>query len=630
MTYVQSWSFFEPNADTMAERAMVITLVVLVFILNVYGVAKLLNLCRALWSTNFFTNKPLQGGYIAQGSEPEVTIQICCYNEEAVIEATINAACSVDWPKDKLFVQVLDDSTDNTVEIVEALAASWSEKGVNCTRLSRPTRRGYKAGNLHDMEDKVQGDFVALFDADHRCDVNFLRRTVPHFFSQDGSDKSEIGLVQVPWAYYNADANLLTEYDALALDVSHVVEQQGRSAALGCFGFNGTGGIWRREAVKAGGGWQWDTVTEDLDLSYLAHLAGYKFVYLRDIPQQLELPAGCVAHKQQKHRWTKGFWQVLRKSYWNIFTNKESSIAIKFEAFTHMTGAIANPISLLVMIIITLLTYQGILTLPLILYSLTPMAVVILTIIATCYGKVAGPEQRYKSFWSRTARIGLLPIMVIMGIGMSVYETYALYDGLVSNDATFLRTPKEGSSKHKGAVDDAEDQVIENVMKKNKKRGGFMTEMMLICIGMVLTAYFATFSLYQMAREGWALGSLWCIGFLLPAIGLGFFHTLMLQALLARRAEQKSKDRVKTLKDQDGHDPSHSAHPYSTSSSSGTENAQDDLGRVLQGYNGDDKEVDSIPKGHNFYDKKDDTLEAEASLVRQDEDNVKAETSAVF
>jgi Glycosyl transferase family group 2 len=275
----------------------------------------------------------------------------------------------------------------------------------------------------------------------------------------------------------------LTEYDALNLDVSHVVEQQGRSAALQCFGFNGTGGIWRLAAIEAGGGWNWETVTEDLDLSYASHLAGYKFVYLRDIPQELELPTGILAHKQQKHRWTKGFWQVLRKSLWSILTRKESGFWIKLEAFVHMSFSASNPLTLLAMILVTLLSFQGVLSLFLVTYCMTPLACVVIGIVTTVYGKVSGTNGQYRSFCSRTKRLCLMPVLIIFSMGMIVYETYAMYDGLVSDDATFLRTPKEGSA-NTGAMDDANDQVIDNVMKNKKRSGGFVTEMILVFIGL--------------------------------------------------------------------------------------------------------------------------------------------------
>ncbi|KAL7574741.1 hypothetical protein ACA910_017305 [Epithemia clementina (nom. ined.)] len=550
MSEFEGWELYHPDTSTRAERAIILMLLILVTILNLYALAKLMNAFRTLWYTKFLTSKPLQGGHIAEGSEPKVTIQICCYNEQAVIEATINAACSVDWPKDKLFVQILDDSTDNTSAIVQDLAASWREKGVNCVCYTRPTRRGYKAGNLYDMDDKVVGDFVALFDADHRCDVNFLRRTVPHFFNKDGSDKPEIGLVQVPWAYYNAHANLLTKYDALNLDLSHVIEQQGRSAALQCFGFNGTGGIWRHAAIHAGGGWQWDTVVEDLDLSYLAHLGGYKFVYLRDLPQQLELPSSILAHKQQKHRWTKGFWQVLRKSLWNILENKKSSIWLKLEAFFHMSCAIANPITLVVMVLVSMASYQDALSLFMALYCLAPFASYSFCVIITCYGKVTDKDGNYRTFWSRTKRIGLLPVMIMIAVGISVYETFAVYEGIVSDDATFLRTPKEGSknttnSSASGAnVNAADEEVMENVIKSNKKkRGGFATEMFAVLIGLFLSSYFAAFAVYSLVSKRFAAGAAWFVGYMLPAVGLAIFHLTMLRVLLKYRAADKKTNR---------------------------------------------------------------------------------------
>eukprot|EP00934_Nitzschia_sp_Nitz4_P007183 Nitzschia sp. Nitz4//scaffold26_size159584//147282//150785//NITZ4_002520-RA/size159584-processed-gene-0.248-mRNA-1//-1//CDS//3329545169//7173//frame0 len=427
------------------DWTLMICFLFLTTLLNLYALAKLRNIIRAVISTRFFTDKPKQGGNIPPGKEPMVTIQISCFNEGNVIEDTINAACDVDWPKDKLTVQICDDSTDETIDIIDAVCERWRERGVSCERLTRPNRVGYKAGCLHYHTDRIQGDFVAMFDADHRCENQFLRRCVPHFFSKRGRQKRKVGLVQCPWAYYNTHENLLTEYDALNLDTAFVLEQTGRSAALGIFSFNGTGGIWRKQAIQAGGGWSWETITEDLDLSYESYMAGYQFIYLRDLPQQLELPAGIRAHVQQKYRWTKGFFQVARKTLFRIFRNPLTPILLKIEVFFQYTGAIAYTLTLCVVFLAPILSYRRLFSPMLIGYTIAPAVIPLFGGTCTIFGKVSGSNHQYKTFASRCKRMLFLPTLYMFALGMMIFETHAMYDGMTSDDATFVRTPKEGT-----------------------------------------------------------------------------------------------------------------------------------------------------------------------------------------
>lgn len=474
-------SFLVKDDVTPWQALLVAALLFPVSLLNLYGFAKFLNVVRAILATRFFTDSPKIGGLIVEGDEPVVTIQICSFNEISVVEKTIDAACEVDWPKDKLFVQICDDSTDQTIVIIDTLCARWRAAGVNCERLSRaPDRTGYKAGCLFHHTHRIKGDFVAMFDADHRCEKQFLRRTVPHFFDEKGLSKDNIGLVQVPWAYYNTHRNILTEYDCLGLDVSHVIEQTGRGAYLNCFGFNGTGGIWRKDAIQAGGGWSWDTITEDLDLSYLAHFSGYEFIYLRDIPQQLEVPTGIRAHVQQKHRWTKGFFQVARKHLWGYLFDPRASLAIKFETVFHLTAATSYPLTLWVFILVPVVSYFGLMTRFLLWFTVASFFVYLAAGIITIYGKVAGSNGHYKSFWQRTTRLMYLPTLLLLGNGMMIFETFAIFDGILSDDATFLRTPKEGadgSDEVKGLYlnemddnDDDDDDVVEDDAESGNTR----------------------------------------------------------------------------------------------------------------------------------------------------------------
>lgn len=199
---------------------------------------------------------------------PHITIQIVTYNEEHVVLETIQRACAVDWPKNKLTVQVLDDSTKGSSQdlIAKAVATKKSE-GVNVVHLKRPDRIGFKAGNLRHHFDSIEGDFVVQLDADHWLDKNFLKAAMRGFYNRQGSLRLDIGLVQAPWCYYNTHQNLLTEVDAFALDIHHVIEQTARCSLYGVFGFNGTGGIWRKEAIQAAGGWAWVSLAH-VDLRY--------------------------------------------------------------------------------------------------------------------------------------------------------------------------------------------------------------------------------------------------------------------------------------------------------------------------------------------------------------------------
>jgi cellulose synthase/poly-beta-1,6-N-acetylglucosamine synthase-like glycosyltransferase len=305
-----------------------------------YSVWRWKNLLHAVISTKFFTDNPGdKGGKILPGQEPHVTIQICSYNEGSVVKETINRACSVDWPINKLTVQILDDSTDPaSKDVIKQCASLWRSRGIDVAQLTRSNRVGYKAGSLRHHFDSVKGELVVQLDADHRLEPDFLRRAIPFFFDKNGVSVTTIGLVQAPWSFYNIHQNLLTESDALALDVHHVNEQTGRAAAFGFFGFNGTGGVLRKTAIEAAGGWKWDSVTEDLALSYDAAMEGFRFVYVRDMPQLLEVPGTFSSHIQQKHRWTKGFAQVFRFRFWKIVSCSTLSPVDKWDILCHVTS----------------------------------------------------------------------------------------------------------------------------------------------------------------------------------------------------------------------------------------------------------------------------------------------------
>lgn len=374
-----------------------------------------------------------QPGVIPAGDEPRVTVQICAYNEAEVIEATIDAACQVDWPRHKLRVEVLDDSTDHTSSIIETCCAKWRAAGVDARRKPRPNRRGFKAGALAHNHSKVATEFVAYYDADHRADPTVLRRSMPYFFDDQGKDAFDVGLVQCPWGYYNR-RNLLTECDALNLDSAFVIEQEARTRSLEFLSFNGTGGVWRKAAVDAGGGWAWDTVTEDLDLSYRAYRAGYRMRFVKDLVQYLELPASLRAFKSQKHRWTKGYAQVTVKSLTAILVSPVSW-RMKIEACFHLTSNVQYACGLACGVLVPVLSWYRMFTGWVLVVSLYPAVAWLIVGVFTVAKTKSG--------------VGRLPYIfacMALSVGMSVQESLAILEGWVSTDATFIRTPKEGGS----------------------------------------------------------------------------------------------------------------------------------------------------------------------------------------
>eukprot|EP00562_Extubocellulus_spinifer_P010665 CAMPEP_0178501046 /NCGR_PEP_ID=MMETSP0696-20121128/16731_1 /TAXON_ID=265572 /ORGANISM="Extubocellulus spinifer, Strain CCMP396" /LENGTH=487 /DNA_ID=CAMNT_0020129949 /DNA_START=46 /DNA_END=1506 /DNA_ORIENTATION=- len=442
---------------------------------SIYTISRLINLFSSIISTRLFTKDPSdEAGTMLPGQEPYVTIQICTYNEGRVVEETIARACSVHWPLDKLTIQVLDDSTDPiSRKIIMATVASWNERGINISLRSRQSRIGYKAGSLRFHFDSVQSEYVAHLDADHHIESDFLRRTIPFFLDKNGNSKDEIGMVQAPWGYYNESQNFLTRCDAIGLDIHHVVEQTGRAAAYGCFGFNGTGGVWRKAAIKDAGGWSWDSITEDAALSYEAFLKGYRFVYVRDAPQQLEVPGNILAHIQQKHRWTKGFFQVFRQSYWGILVSPKIGAALKFEAFCHLTSTIQYTGIALSLILYPFLVIRG-LDGPFVkIAGLFPAFPVLLSGIVTCYAKHPGPRGRYRSLLARTKRLTMLLPYLSLNVAMSLFQTKALLEGIFSSDVTFLTTPKEGRSNSA--------QTTKNSLKSaNKVKGDTLDDIVAV------------------------------------------------------------------------------------------------------------------------------------------------------
>ena len=366
---------------------------------------------------------------------PRVTVQLPLYNERNVVERLLNAACALDWPRDRLQIQVLDDSTDDTTAVAQALTEAHRARGVDITLLRRPDRVGYKAGALEAGLATATGTYVAIFDADFLPQPEFLRQTVPWLEADPG-----VGLVQARWGYVNEASGLLPRLESVLLDGHFVIEHTARNRAGLFFNFNGTAGVWRRTCIADAGGWQHDTVTEDLDLSYRAQLRGWRFVYLPDLVVPSELPADHLAFKNQQHRWAKGSIQTARKLLGPILRS-DQPWAVKAEATIHLTvnAAYVGVLSLTVLLPLAVLARPA--QAPAWVHGLD-LAVFVLTFVSMVrfYGlavRDAGPGWR--------GRLWHLPMVFALGMGMALNQARGVWEGWTAADATFVRTPKSGA-----------------------------------------------------------------------------------------------------------------------------------------------------------------------------------------
>ena len=366
---------------------------------------------------------------------PRVTVQLPMFNEMYVVQRLLDAVAKIDYPRDRFQIQVLDDSTDETVEICQAKCEELKAQGLDVEYVHRTDRTGFKAGALENGLRTSTGEFVMIFDADFVPNPDILQKTV-HFFTDPG-----IAMVQVRWEHVNRAFSGLTEAQALMLDGHFVMEHAGRNRSGRFFNFNGTAGIWRRSAIADAGGWQHDTLTEDMDLSYRAQLKGWRFVYLPEVVAPAELPVEMRSFKSQQFRWAKGSIQVARKLLPTIFRAKVP-LRVKIEAFFHLTNNFAYPLLLLLsllllpnLIVRTTHGWREVLMIDLPLFFGTTVS------IASFY--LASEREIYpeKGVWRVIKR---LPLVLSLGIGLCVNQTRAVFEALLGHETEFVRTPKHG------------------------------------------------------------------------------------------------------------------------------------------------------------------------------------------
>ena len=374
---------------------------------------------------------------------PRVTVQLPMYNEDVVAERIIRATCQLDYPLDRLEIQVLDDSTDHSAGIAERACQEWAAKGYPIKYIHRENRQGYKAGALAAGMKAASGEFIAIFDADFVPPRDILRNVV-HYFTDD-----KIGMVQVRWDHLNRDASILTRSQAIFLDGHFVIEHTARNRSGRFMHFNGTAGVWRRTCIEDGGGWQHDTLTEDLDLSYRAQLKGWQFAYLPQFCAPAELPPEMIAFKQQAHRWTKGSMQTAIKLLPRILRSRQLSYRIKTEAFFHLTNTIVYPL----MVLVTVMMY------PVFFNWVSPFKAqswsqyvfsASLFILATCSAStffVFGQRELFGSNAGWKA-LAYMPVLMGLGIGIGINNAKAVIEAIWSaikkRPSEFVRTPKYG------------------------------------------------------------------------------------------------------------------------------------------------------------------------------------------
>ncbi len=365
---------------------------------------------------------------------PRVTVQLPLYNEATVVQRLLEATARLDYPRDRLEIQVLDDSSDETRSLALRTIARLEQRGVPIRHVSRPSRHGYKAGALAYGLEQASGELIAIFDADFVPPVDFLKRVVGHF------SNPEVGMVQARWGHLNREVNGLTGLQALMLDGHHLVENRARHTAGLYFNFSGTAGVWRRVAIEEAGGWQHDTLTEDLDLSYRAQMRGWRFVYRADVVVPSELPEDIFALRAQQYRWAKGTVQTARKLLGRFWVAPMTR-AQRIEAVFHLSPHFAYPLTLLLTVLLPF---------ALVLMPVTGDWLGLLFVDVPLCGGATGSLALFYASANRAQRrpvseaLVRLPGLMALGVGLSPHLSRAVLEGLTQLAGEFIRTPKRG------------------------------------------------------------------------------------------------------------------------------------------------------------------------------------------
>jgi cellulose synthase/poly-beta-1,6-N-acetylglucosamine synthase-like glycosyltransferase len=396
--------------------------------LAIYGAYRIKQVID-FWRYRNFVPRP--SASFSEAELPHITVQLPLFNELYVVDRLLKAVTAIDYPREKLEIQVLDDSTDETVRVAEAVVAKYAAQGFDIHYIHRADRTGFKAGALENGNQSAKGDLLAIFDADFVPKPDCLRKLVDFFTDP------MVGCAQMRWSHINGDYNLLTRLQTIMLDGHFVVEQTTRNRTGGFFNFNGTAGIWRREAIEMSGGWQHDTLTEDTDLSFRAQLMGWKFVYLLDEEAPAEIPVEINAFKAQQRRWAKGVMQVGLKLYPRIWL-APLPFRVKLEMFFRLTGNISYPL----MIVASFLQFP----LLLVRYNQPLYHLMVLDLPLLFFSSISVAMFYGSAVWyldeKRAPRLLHLPLVMGLGIGLAFSNARAVLEALMGVKSDFVRTPK--------------------------------------------------------------------------------------------------------------------------------------------------------------------------------------------
>ena len=419
-TVTHQWNWF--------DLAMLIPYFAVMIVLALYGIHRY-TMCYLYfkYKKNYRPDPPNHFEEL-----PRVTIQLPIFNEQFVIDRLIEAVCAMDYPREKLEIQVLDDSTDETQAVASAIVERYAALGHPIVYIHRTNRHGYKAGAL-DAGLKVTGsEYVAIFDADFVPPTDWLMKVI-HHFAEPG-----IGMVQTRWTHMNRNYSMLTQIEAILLDGHFIIEHGARVRTGDYFNFNGTAGMWRIKASEEGGGWQHDTLTEDTDLSYRSQIAGWKFKYLPEVECPSELPIEMTAFKTQQARWAKGLIQTSIKVL-PIMFKSDVPRKIKVEAVYHLTANLSYPLMVIMtaflMPAMIVRFYQGwfqMLLFDVPLFTASTASIGVFYLMAE---RELFPKTWWKTFF-------YLPVLMALGIGLTVTNTKAVMEALVGIKSPFVRTPK--------------------------------------------------------------------------------------------------------------------------------------------------------------------------------------------
>jgi cellulose synthase/poly-beta-1,6-N-acetylglucosamine synthase-like glycosyltransferase len=500
---------YTPNSFDM--MLLVPYFVVLIFLAS-YGIHRYVLVYLYYKNRKNASHSDSPPGTFPEDQLPRITVQLPIFNEQFVIDRLVEAICKLQYPKDKLDIQVLDDSTDETVTVASAVVDRYAALGHPITYIHRTNRHGFKAGALDEGMKTCKGDLIAIFDADFVPYEDWLMRVVNYF-----TDPT-IGMVQTRWTHLNRDYSFLTQVEAILLDGHFVLEHGGRSRANVFFNFNGTAGMWRREAIEEAGGWQHDTLTEDTDLSYRSQLKGWKFKYLQDVECPAELPIEMTAFKTQQARWAKGLIQVSKKILPKIFRS-DVPRQVKTEAWYHLTANISYP---LMIVLSTLLLpammirfYQGPFQM---LFIDLPLFMASTFSVSSFY--LVSQKELFPKSWLKTFLY--LPFLMALGIGLTVTNTKAVMEALFGIQSSFKRTPKYRIEK----------KSDKSLASKYRRRLGIIP-----WIELAIGSYFAMTVVYAITNQNYIT-----VPFLLLFV-LGYWYT-GLMSLLQGRFEKFSLQRA--------------------------------------------------------------------------------------